>query len=80
MGVNIKETKMNKFDVLKDLELARANLNEKGPSEKSDQNIEILNILPLEKIKFTECKSDSSGGDFLFFSNSAGELRVISLR
>jgi hypothetical protein len=64
MGVNIEEMKMNKLDVLKDLELAKANLNEKGPYEQSDQNIEMLSNLPLEEIKFIEWKSDSCEEDF----------------
>jgi hypothetical protein len=63
MGVNIEETEMNKFDVVKDLELAKANLNEKGSSEQSDQNIEMLSNLPLEEIKFIECVGAECGPD-----------------
>jgi hypothetical protein len=60
MGVTIDEAEMEKIDLLRDLELARANLNEK-PNTKGDEEChETLNHLPLEEMKYIECKSDSS--------------------
>jgi hypothetical protein len=60
MGVNINETEMDKIDLLKDLELARANLSEKLNDEGAEQYNDPLNHLPLEEMKYIEWKSDSS--------------------
>jgi hypothetical protein len=60
MGVTIDETEMDKIDLLRDLELARANLNEKPNIEGDEQCHETLNHLPLEEMKYIEWKSDSS--------------------
>jgi hypothetical protein len=60
MGVNINETEMDKIDLLKDLELARANLSEKLNDEGAEQYNDPLNHLPLEEMKYIEWKSHSS--------------------
>jgi hypothetical protein len=60
MGVNVGEADLEKFDILKDLERARANLkerlnsNDEKDKEKNEEN------LPLEEMKYLEWKSEAS--------------------
>jgi hypothetical protein len=46
MGVKIDNSELKQFDFLKDLESAKANLNEKLNCREDDQNLENLNNLP----------------------------------
>jgi hypothetical protein len=50
---------MEKFDLLKDMEVARANLNEKLVNVE-ENNKENLSNLPLEEMKYIEWNSNSS--------------------
>jgi hypothetical protein len=59
MGVKINDEELQKFDLLKDLEVARANLNEQTNKLEVTPILEDDNNLPLEEIKFIEWQSDS---------------------
>jgi hypothetical protein len=59
MGVNTNDVDMEKFDLLKDMEVARANLNEKLVNVE-ENNKENLSNLPLEEMKYIEWNSNSS--------------------
>jgi hypothetical protein len=60
MGVKINDEELQKFDLLKDLEVARANLNEQTNKLDVTPILEGDNNLPLEEIKFFEWRSDTS--------------------
>jgi hypothetical protein len=60
MGVKVDDNELEKFDVLKDLEMARANLNEKINNQAENQNKDTDSCPPLEEMRFIEWKSDSS--------------------
>jgi hypothetical protein len=61
MGVNVGEADLEKIDILKDLEMARANLNERLISNEDKGREENEESLPLEEMKYLEWKSEDSG-------------------
>jgi hypothetical protein len=63
MGVNVGEADLEKIDILKDLEMARANLNERLISNEDKGREENEESLPLEEMKYLEWKSNSSEDD-----------------
>jgi hypothetical protein len=63
MGVNVGEADLENFDILKDLEMARANLNERLISNEDKGREENEESLPLEEMKYLEWKSNSSEDD-----------------
>ena len=61
MGINTKKMDLEYFDIMKDLELARANLAERSKEElPADSNASADNDLPFEEVKYITWKSDSS--------------------
>jgi hypothetical protein len=60
MGIDITNLDLEKFDVLKDLEKARACLKDKVENLNESENNENNNSLPVEEMKYIEWKSDSS--------------------
>jgi hypothetical protein len=60
MGVKINDEELQKFDSLKDPEVARANLNEQTNKLDVTPILEDDNNVPLEEIKFIEWQSDTS--------------------
>ena len=61
MGINSKKIDLEFFDIMKDLELARANLIERAKEDKQDKtNASSDTDLPFEEIKFITWNSDSS--------------------
>jgi hypothetical protein len=61
MGINSKKIDLEFFDIMKDLELARANLIERAKEDKQDKtNASSDTDLPSEEIKFITWNSDSS--------------------
>jgi hypothetical protein len=61
MGVNVGEVDLEKFDILKDLEKARANLKERINSKDKEDKEKNEENLPLEEMKYLEWKSEDSG-------------------
>jgi hypothetical protein len=61
MGVKVGEADLEKFDILKDLEKARANLKEKVNSKDNEDMGKTEENLPLEEMKYLEWKSEDSG-------------------
>jgi hypothetical protein len=61
MGVKVGEADLEKFDILKDLEKARANLKERVNSKDNEDMEKSEENLPLEEMKYLEWKSEDSG-------------------
>jgi hypothetical protein len=61
MGVNVGEVDLEKIDILKDLEKARANLKERINSKDKEDKEKNEENLPLEEMKYLEWKSEDSG-------------------
>jgi hypothetical protein len=60
MGIETNSVELEKFDLIKDFELARANLENRMDRMEENQDKENLIALPLEEMKYLEWKSDSS--------------------
>jgi hypothetical protein len=60
MGVKVDNNELEKFNILRDLEMARANLNEKINNKTESQDKETDPCLPLEEMRFIDWKSNSS--------------------
>jgi hypothetical protein len=60
MGIDTTNLDLEKFDVLKDLEKARACMKDKVENLNESEDNENNNSLPIEEMKYIEWKSDSS--------------------
>jgi hypothetical protein len=60
MGGSTKTSNLENFDLLKELEIARHNLKERARSLEREPDKVSVEDLPLEEMKFTEWKSDTS--------------------
>lgn len=62
-GVDINNIEMEQFDLLRDLEKARANLKERNNDLAIGEKEIGSEVLPLEATKLVEWKSDSSDNE-----------------
>jgi hypothetical protein len=65
MGGSTKTSNLEKFDLLKDLEIANHNLKERARSLEREPDKVIVEDLPLEEMKFIDWKSDTSNSSDL---------------
>ena len=63
MGIKTDNLSLQQFDILKDLELARAGLNMRNDSDQNKVSTDTSLHLPSEEIKFIEWQSDESDSD-----------------
>jgi hypothetical protein len=81
MGIDITNLDLEKFDVLKDLEKARACLKDKAETLNVSEVNENNHPLPVEEMKYIEWKSDSSDEEgFRVVSSQRSKKRGKKLR